>query len=97
MKKRLAPFAVAAVTIGLVLAPAASASAASRTTPYNCGTRDAKITASAPTNVSLRVNGTTNSARNSAGAAVTMYDDDGQGTAYATSTDASVAIHVSCF
>lgn len=97
MKKRLAPFAVAAVTIGLVLAPAASASAASRTTPYNCGTRDAKITASGPTNVSLRVNGTTNSARNSAGAAVTMYDYDGQGTAYATSTDASVAIHVSCF
>ncbi|MET3974806.1 hypothetical protein [Cellulosimicrobium sp. 4261] len=68
-----------------------------RTTPYNCGTRDAKITASAPTNVSLTANGATKSARNSAGAAVTLYDYDGQGTAYATSTDASVAIHVSCF
>ncbi|MFF2269797.1 hypothetical protein ACFVTZ_16155 [Cellulosimicrobium cellulans] len=97
MKKRLAPLAAAAITLGLVLVPAAGASAATKTTPYNCGTRDAKVTASAPTNVTLTVSGTTRSATNSAGASVTLYDYDGQGTAYASSNNASVSIHVTCF
>ncbi|MCB7136705.1 hypothetical protein [Cellulosimicrobium marinum] len=97
MKKRLAPLAAAALTIGLIVVPAAGASAATKSRTYDCGTRDARITASAPTNVSLTVNGTTRSARNSAGAAVTLYDYDGKGTAKASSTDSSVSISVVCF
>jgi len=95
MKKRLAPVAAALITLGLVVVPATGASAASRSGSVDCGTRIAAITASAPTNVTLTVDGVTASNRG-AGAAVTLYAYDGKARYTASSTDASVAVSYRC-
>ncbi|GII98638.1 hypothetical protein CLV28_0404 [Sediminihabitans luteus] len=96
MKKHLAPAAAALIALGMVVVPAGAASAAVKNGTFSCGSRIVAVTASAPTQVSLTVDGYSASQRSAQGAAVTLYAYDGVATYSARSTDSSVAVSFRC-